>query len=146
MRFQQQYQERLRQDQINLRNARAYEYSTPNYRYSRSGRYYRTNQYGVDMLRQALNYGYEEGFRAGQADREDRVRFNYRDSYAYQDATYGYTGYYVDLSEYRYYFREGFNRGYQDGYYNRFRYGSNVNGVFSLLGHILQMIFDARPY
>jgi hypothetical protein len=41
------------------------------------------------MLRQALNYGYEEGFRAGQADREDRVRSSYRDSYAYQDATYG---------------------------------------------------------
>ncbi|MEP7339594.1 MAG: hypothetical protein ABI977_17790 [Acidobacteriota bacterium] len=98
------------------------------------------------MLRQALNYGYQEGYHAGQADREDRARFNYRDSYAYQDATYGYSGYYVDLSEYRYYFREGFNRGYQDGYYGRFQYGSNANGVFSLLGNILQMIFDARPY
>src|SRR6266511_2710494 len=96
LRFQQQYLERLRQDQINLQNARSYEYSAPNYRYSRSGRYYQTNQYGVDMLRQAVSYGYEEGVRAGQADREDRARSSYRDSYAYQDASYGYNGYHVD--------------------------------------------------
>jgi hypothetical protein len=146
LRFQQQYLERLRQDQINLQNARSYEYSTPKYRYSRSGRYYQTNQYGVDMLRQAVNCGYEEGVRAGQADREDRARFSYRDSYAYQDATYGYNGYHVDLNEYRYYFREGFNRGYQDGYYGRFQYGRNTNGAFSLLGNILQQVFNVQPY
>jgi hypothetical protein len=146
LRFQQQYLERLRQDQINLQNARSYEYSAPKYRYSRSGRYYQTNQYGVDMLRQAVNYGYEEGVRAGQADREDRARFSYRDSYAYQDATYGYNGYHVDLNEYRYYFREGFNRGYQDGYYGRFQYGRNTNGAFSLLGNILQQVFNVQSY
>jgi hypothetical protein len=146
LRFQQQYLERLRQDQINLQNARSYEYSAPKYRYSRSGRYYQTNQYGVDMLRQAVNYGYEEGVRAGQADREDRARFSYRDSYAYQDATCGYNGYHVDLNEYRYYFREGFNRGYQDGYYGRFQYGRNTNGAFSLLGNILQQVFNVQSY
>jgi hypothetical protein len=146
LRFQQQYVERLRQDQINLQNARSYEYSAPNYRYSRSGRSYQTNQYGVDMLRQAVNYGYEEGARAGQADREDRARFSYKDSYAYQDATYGYNGYHVDLNEYRHYFREGFNRGYQDGYYSRSQYGRNSNGAFSLLGNILQQVFNAQSY
>ncbi|HZM90852.1 MAG TPA: hypothetical protein VFF31_30310, partial [Blastocatellia bacterium] len=144
LRFQQQYLERLRQDQINLQNARSYEFSAPNYRYSRSGKSYQTNRYGVDMLRQAVNYGYEEGARAGQADREDRARFSYRDSYAYQDATYGYNGYHVDLNEYRYYFREGFNRGYQDGYYGRSQYGSNSNGVFSLLDNILQQVFNVQ--
>jgi len=146
LRFQQQYLERLRQDQVTLQNARPYEYSAPSYRYSRGGRYYQTNQYGVDMLRQAVNYGYEEGVRAGQADREDRARFSYRDSYAYQDATYGYNGYHVDLNEYRYYFREGFNRGYQDGYYGRFQYGRNTNGAFSLLGNILQQVFNVQSY
>jgi hypothetical protein len=146
LRFQQQYLERLRQDQVTLQNARSYEYSAPSYRYSRGDRYYRTNQYGVDMLRQAVNYGYEEGVRAGQADREDRARFSYRDSYAYQDATYGYNGYHVDLNEYRYYFREGFNRGYRDGYYGRFQYGRNTNGAFSLLGNILQQVFNVQPY
>jgi hypothetical protein len=146
LRFHQQYQERLRQDQMHLRNARSYERSAPNHRYSRGGRLYRTNQYGAEMLRRALNYGYEEGVRAGQADREDRARFNYRDSYAYQDATCGYAGYHVDLSEYRYYFREGFTRGYQDGYYGRYRYGRHSNGAFSLLDNVLRQIFNARPY
>ena len=61
LRFQQRYLERLRQDQINLQNARAYNYAAPSYRYSRGGRYYQTNQYGAEMLRQAVNYGYEEG-------------------------------------------------------------------------------------
>ncbi|HEX9002330.1 MAG TPA: hypothetical protein VGB07_20645, partial [Blastocatellia bacterium] len=98
------------------------------------------------MIRQALNYGYQEGYYAGQADREDRARFNYQDAYAYQDGSYGYNSYNVDLSEYRYYFRQGFNRGYQDGYYSRFRYGRNANGVFSLLGNILQQLFDAQRY
>ena len=146
MRFQQQYLERLRQDQIDLQNARSYEYSAPSYRYSRGSRYYQTNQYGVDMLRQAVNYGYEGGVRAGQTDREDRARFSYRDSYAYQDASYGYNGYHVDLNEYRYYFREGFNRGYQDGYYGRFQYGRNTNGALSLLGNILQQVFNVQSY
>jgi TolA-binding protein len=146
LRFQQQYQERLRQDQINLQNARSHEYSAPNYRYSRGGRYYQTNQYGVDLLRQGVNYGYERGVRAGQADREDRARFSYKDSYAYQDASYGYNGYHVDLNEYRHYFREGFSRGYQDGYYSRSQYGSNSNGSLSLLGNILQQVFNVQSY
>jgi TolA-binding protein len=146
LRFQQQYQERLRQDQINLQNARSHEYSAPNYRYSRGGRYYQTNQYGVDLLRQGVNYGYERGVRAGQADREDRARFSYKDSYAYQDASYGYNGYHVDLNEYRHYFREGFSRGYQDGYYSRSQYGRNSNGDFSLLGNILQQVFNVQSY
>jgi len=98
------------------------------------------------MLRRALNLGYEEGVRAGMADREDRWRYNYRDSYGYQDATYGYDGYYVDTTEYRYYFREGFRRGYEDGYYGRYRYGTNSNGVFSLLSGVLGAILNLQRY
>jgi hypothetical protein len=143
LRYQQRYLERLREDQLRLQNSRYY-YAPPAYRYYRGGRYYQVNQYGADMLRQAVRYGYEEGVRAGIADREDRWRYNYQDSYAYQDATFGYTGYYVDLNEYRYYFREGFRRGYEDGYYGRTRYGSNSNGVYNILGAILQQIFNLR--
>jgi hypothetical protein len=99
-RFQQQYLERLRQQQIRIENERNYNYSSdpyfytpPSYRYLRSGRYYQTNQYGAELLRRAVNYGYEEGFRAGEADREDRWASSYRNSYAYQDANYGYNGF-----------------------------------------------------
>ena len=63
-RFEQRYWERQRQDQIRLQNFRYYDYGYPNYRYYREGRYFETNQYGADLLRRALNNGYEEGFRA----------------------------------------------------------------------------------
>jgi exonuclease VII large subunit len=148
-RFQQQYSERLREQQVRLENQRSYNYSNdpyfytpPSYRYSREGSYYETNQYGAKSLRQAVNYGYQEGFRAGQADREDRWASNYRDSYAYQDANYGYDGYYVERDDYNYYFREGFRRGYQDGYDSSHQYGSNFNGQRSILGDVLASILN----
>jgi len=145
LRFQQQYLERLRQDQYRLQSWR-YVYAAPQFRYYRGGNFYEVNNFGADLLRQAVRNGYEEGARAGQSDREDHWNFDYQNAFAYQDATFGYTGYYVDLSEYSYYFREGFRRGYEDGYYGRFQYGSYSNGVFSLLGNVLQGILDLRTY
>ncbi|HSF23414.1 MAG TPA: hypothetical protein VLE20_04240 [Blastocatellia bacterium] len=143
LRYQQRYLEQIRRDQLRLQSWR-YSYAPPRYRYYRSGRYYQVNQYAADMLRQAVRNGYEEGVRAGLSDREDRWRASYQDSYAYQDATYGYSGYYVALSDYRYYFREGFRRGYEDGYYGRYRYGSNSNGAFSILAGVLQTILNLQ--
>lgn len=119
-----------------------YFYTAPIYRYYRGGNYYEANEYRADLLRRAVNYGYAEGFRTGQADRQDHWRSNYRDAYAYQDANYGYTGYYVDQNEYNYYFREGFQRGYQDGFESRYRYGRYSNGSYSILGGILGQILN----
>jgi hypothetical protein len=48
----------------------------------------------------AVNNGYQEGFRAGEADRQDRWHSDYRDSYAYRDANYGYSGYYLAQDDY----------------------------------------------
>ena len=118
-RYQQQYWDHVRQQQVRLRNDRhdynndPYFYTGWNYRYQRGGQYYETNQYGANMLREAVNYGYEQGFRAGQADRQDRWHPDYQNSFAYQDANYGYGGYYVPQDEYNYYFRQGFQRGYE---------------------------------
>jgi flagellar biosynthesis/type III secretory pathway protein FliH len=131
-------------------NARSYDYNSDpnfyspvNYRYSRSGSFYQTNQYGADLLRNAVNYGYEEGFQAGQADQEDRwSAASYQGSYAYQDANYGYNGYYVAQTEYSYYFREGFCRGYEDGYNSRSQYGSYSNGNYSILSAVLSQILN----
>ncbi|MEK6300548.1 MAG: hypothetical protein AABO41_07490 [Acidobacteriota bacterium] len=146
-RYQQQYWSRLQQ--IRLQNERSYNtnrnlyfYAPSNYRYSRGGSYYETNQYGASMLRQAVNYGYEQGFRSGQADRQDRWQSNYQDSYAYQDANYGYSGYYVDQSDYNYYFREGFRRGYEDGFGSGHQYGSYSNGKYSILGAVLSAVLN----
>ncbi len=150
-RFEQQYVERLREQHLRLQPERDYDYdrdpyfsTAPNWRYSRGGKRYETNQYGADVLRQAVNFGYEDGFRAGQADQEDGWRSNSRDSYAYQDATAGYTGYYVDPNEYRYYFRSGFRRGYDDGYNSRSQYGSYVDGKYAILTAVLSQILNLQ--
>jgi hypothetical protein len=148
-RFVQDYQQRSRQQYASYENARnhdyqndPYFYTAPSYRYRRGGTYYEVNQYGADRLRDAVNNGYQEGFRTGQADREDRWRSNYRGAYAYQDANYGYDGIYLDQSSYNYYFREGFRRGYDDGYNSRYRYGRESNGGFSVSVGVMNGIFS----
>ncbi|HEV8240798.1 MAG TPA: hypothetical protein VGS57_15645 [Thermoanaerobaculia bacterium] len=150
-RYEQQYLDNLRrQQQYALSSARydyyddPYFYSSPSYQYNYNGRYYQTNQYGVDVLQDALNLGYQEGFRAAQADRQDQWRYDYRNSYAYQDANYGYNGLYLDQSQYNYYFRQGFQRGYDDGYYNRSQYGTRRNGNLELILGLLDQILRLR--
>ena len=145
-RFQQQYWDRVQQQQLTYQNQRfdynndPYFYTAPSYRYYRGGSYYEINDYGVDLLRQAINNGYQEGYYAGRADRQDHWRNDYRNSYAYQDANYGYNGYYVDVTDYNYYFRQGFQRGYRDGYSSRYRYGRYSNGNYSMLVPVLATI------
>lgn len=115
-------------------------YTPNNYRYSYGNRWYYTNYYGVQLLQQAIQDGYREGWRAGRADRDDRWRFDYRGNFGYIDGSYGYYGYYVNLSDYQYYFRQGFERGYRDGYYERYQYGRYENGDANILPAILSMI------
>jgi len=104
------------------------------------------NQYGADLLRRAVEAGYEEGFRAGQADRQDGWQYDAENCDAFRDSSYGYDGYYVDLAEYQYYFREGFRRGYEDGYYGRYQYGSYSGGKYQILGDILNLILNLTRY
>jgi hypothetical protein len=144
LRYQQQYLDRVRNDQLRLQQWRYNDYTPYNYRYRRGNSYYETNQYGAEMLRRAINDGYDQGYRAGQADREDGWRYDAESAYAYDDASYGYDGYYVDLSEYQYYFREGFRRGYEDGYRSTSRYGRYSNGTGSILGAILDGILGLQ--
>src|SRR5690606_35965286 len=93
--YQQQYRARLLQQQRRWQLASYDYYSDPYYytpvshRYSYGGQWYQTNRYGVNLMQQAVNHGYEEGLRAGRADRQDGWRYDYRGSYAYQDASYG---------------------------------------------------------
>lgn len=68
----------LRQQEKNLRNNRHNYNNDPyfctgaNYRYRRDSRYCETNQYGANLLRETVNNGYQQGFLAGRADRQDR--------------------------------------------------------------------------
>jgi hypothetical protein len=142
--IQQEYARSLEQQRVQVQNDRNYNYradpyfsTSMNYRYTRDGRSYRTNRYGADVLRQAVNNGYQEGFRAGDADRRDHWRYNYQDAFAYRDANYGYVGRYVNQTDYNYYFRQGFRKGYEDGYYRRAKYGRQVNGRYTVLQVVL---------
>jgi hypothetical protein len=152
-RYQQQYYERLRRQREQLAAQRfdyandPYFYTPDTYRYSYGGNAYQTNQYGAQILRQAANEGYAEGIRAGRADRQDGWRPDYRNSFAYQDANYGYNGYYVRQEDYNYYFRQGFRRGYADGYDQDYRYGRYDSGNDSgaLLQTVLALILNLQP-
>jgi hypothetical protein len=147
-RFQLSYYERLRQQQAQLPDDRydfnndPFYYTAPNYRYRRDARSYDTNQYGADMLRRASNTGYQQGLQAGHADKLDNWRFDYKRSFAYEDANYGYECRYVRQDHYNHYFREGFQRGYEDGYHNRRKYGTSTGGSDSLLGTVLNTILS----
>lgn len=151
-RYQQEYYDRMRR-YGSRHDWRSYNYyndpyfhTAPSYRYYRGGSYYSINMYGANLLQQAINFGYSEGLRAGRADRMDRWRYDYRNSYAYRDANYGYYGFYVNQSEYNYYFRQGFERGYADGYYGRRQYGRYYNGADVLLAPVMSMIFNFQLY
>ena len=150
-RYQQAYYEKLRQQQARLENDRydydndPFYYTPPTYKYRRGDNFYQTNEYGADQLRRASNTGYQKGYEAGRADKQDHWRFDYRGSFAYQDANYGFDGRYIRQDDYNYYFREGFQRGYEDGYYGRRTYGTNANGSDSLLGTVLNMILNLQP-
>ncbi|MFI5230378.1 MAG: hypothetical protein ACHQWU_14990 [Gemmatimonadales bacterium] len=142
---QQQYLEALQRQRQQIAAERDYAHdpyitTPPSFRYRFNGVARQTNQYGADVLRQGVNYGYQEGYNQGVADRRDGLRSNYTNSFAYQDANYGYNGAYVPQSDYNYYFRQGFRRGYSDGYGSQTRYGTFSNGSASILGSVLSAI------
>lgn len=142
-RYAQQYQQRLIEQQrrwVAYNHHARYNSARFSHRYRMGGRYWNTNRYGAEMIRDAANQGYAEGIRAGRADRYDNWRFDYRDSRAYRDGAYGYNGRYVSRDHYAHYFREGFRRGYEDGYYGRSRYGRHDKGQYFMIGAILSAI------
>jgi hypothetical protein len=145
-------QQRYRDDyyrRLRLLQSRSYVpqyYRSGNYRYNRGGQWYRVNYYGADMLHNAIEQGYREGLRAGSADRYDGWRGGYRSSAVWVDANFGYRGSYVSRSEYNYYFRQGFERGYEDGLYGRYRYGRSVNGEALIIDAVLAAILNMQRY
>jgi len=141
----QQYVANLHQQQEHMntqRDARRDPYfSAPmTFRYRVGSNDRETNRYGAEVMRQAVNNGYEQGWKAGRADRRDRWSSNYQQSYGYQDANYGFNGNYLPQADYNYYFREGFQRGYEDGFARHPQYGTVVNGSPSILDAILSSI------
>jgi hypothetical protein len=123
------------------------------YRVNRNGRWYNTDNRGADLLRQAVNEGYRQGFTAGRTDRNTRRSRGWNNNNVYRTGNYGYQSG-VAQSQYQYYFRQGFQRGYQDGsnsqyqegYVGDYQYGTNSNGTLYVLGNILNGILNIQSY
>ena len=115
------------------------------YRVYRNGGYYQTDYRGAELLRQAVNAGYQQGFRQGQLDRQYRRNGGYYGSNVYRSGTYGYQSY-VDRQQYQYYFQQGFQRGYQDGFNSQSRYGYRSGTGVNILGSILNTILNIREF
>ena len=123
------------------------------YRVARNGSFYNTDGRGADLLRQAVNEGYRQGFEAGRTSRSDLRRGDWSRSNVYRSATMGYDTH-VDRKQYQYYFREGFQRGYQDGSNHQFevdhngdyQYGTRQGGSVNILNSILGSILNIQSY
>ena len=139
---------KLEREQLRLERQRLQNIQARNrYRVNRNGSWYNTDQRGAELLRQAVNEGYRQGFTAGRMDRNRRSGMNWGGSTLYRSGTYGWQSH-VDRSLYQHYFRQGFERGYQDGYNssNRLSYGTYNNGVANILGSILGSILNIQQY
>jgi flagellar biosynthesis/type III secretory pathway protein FliH len=137
-----------RREQIRLRNMRknrTENAETNRYRISRDGTYYQTDNRGVELLKQAVNTGYQEGYRAGRNDRNSRRTSSFANSVVYRKGNYGYQSY-VESGQYQYYFKQGFERGYEDGFNSRYENGRNDNGTINILGNILENILTVEKY
>jgi hypothetical protein len=64
----------------------------------------------------AFDTGYRDGLTIGQQDRGRRGRSNYRENDSYRNADLGYRSSYGDRDDYKVQFRDGFERGYEDGF------------------------------
>ena len=112
------------------------------YRINRGGSYIEVDQRGYNLLQQAVNRGYQQGYAAGVRDR----RYGRGDDYYYNDniyrsGTFGWQSY-VTRDQYQYYFQQGFERGYRDGYNSTYRYGYRTNAGAAILGTVLNQILQ----
>ena len=110
------------------------------YRVYSNGQYYNVDNRGYNLLREAVNRGYQQGFRAGMRDRQFG-RYNYHNDSMYMSGTFGYNSY-VARNQYQYYFQQGFQRGYEDGFYGRTQYGYRTGSTTNILGGVLNTILN----
>jgi hypothetical protein len=78
----------------------------------------------------AFDSGYRDGVTLGQQDQQRSRRPDIRDTDAYRNADLGYRSNYGDKGEYQQKYRDGIERGYQDGY-GRSRTPSEGAGAYA---------------
>jgi hypothetical protein len=114
--------------------------------YERGGGYYGNNggyygRGGYNVAQAAANQGYRDGLNTGASDGQRGQSYNPQRSHFYRNATTGYDSSYGNRSTYQQYYRDGFLRGYQEGFR---QYGNGRNYPTNRAGGILGSIFG-RP-
>lgn len=145
----QQAQRRAQQEYAEYRRTAGYNNRYTNrargsrwYRINRGGSYYNVDQRQYQLLQNAVNQGYRQGYNAGVRDRRyGRDEGYYYNDNVYRSGTYGYQTY-VARDQYQYYFQQGFQRGYQDGINSTYRYGYRTNSGLNVLGNVLSSILQ----
>lgn len=112
--------ERERQEQLRLKYERNRNPWEKNVRYKvfQNGKMFVTDARGLEMLKQAVIRGYEEGFKSGLNDRKNRMKGGFNNSMMYRNANFGYQNS-VELKQYQFFFQKGFSEGYSDGFNTR---------------------------
>jgi flagellar biosynthesis/type III secretory pathway protein FliH len=136
---------KLEQERLRMERERMQARNSNRFRVYRNGSWYNTDRRGADLLRNAVQEGYRQGFQAGVTDRRNRRGLNWGGSNVYRSGTFGWQSH-VDRGQYQHYFQQGFQRGYQDGFNNRNQFGSNNNGGLNVLSSILGQLLDIRQY
>jgi hypothetical protein len=119
-------------------------YTTPTrrgmFRIYTDGVPYTIDDRGYSLLRGAVNSGYQQGYMAGRRDR----RFGRFDPHRDSMFVSGMVGYdpYVAENQYQYYFQQGFQRGYEDGFYARTTYGYRTGSTYNILGSVMNTILN----
>lgn len=98
-------------------------------------RYRRNGQYG-NVSQVAYNQGYQDGTYTGSNDAQRRQNYNPQRSHFYRNGhgdygSYGNNGRYGNRYEYEQAYREGFLRGYDEGYRRYGGYNNNRRGSYS---------------
>lgn len=122
VRLEQQRQEQLRTQYERNRNSNDRDRNPweKNVRYKvfQNGKMFVTDARGLEMLKQAVVRGYEQGFKNGLADRRNRKKVGVYNSNVYRNANFGYQNS-VEMKQYQFYFQKGFSEGYEDGFNTR---------------------------
>lgn len=112
--------EQQRQEQLRMqyeRNRKPWEKNV-RYKVYQNGRFIFTDARGLEMLKQAVIRGYEEGFKNGQIDRKNRRRGMFNKSSIYRNGNIGFQKG-IDMKQYQFFFQKGFSEGYEDGFNTR---------------------------
>jgi hypothetical protein len=115
------------------------------YRILRNGEYFQIDAKGVELLKAGIQSGYETGYGEAKLDKTYGRTGGFNASTKYQDGTMGWQDG-VDRDLYKYYFQQGFERGYSDGYSGQSRFGHSNGNTYVILGPVLNAILGIKSY